>query len=1541
MVANTNRYSRRPSGIPRYHADSDHQVSRHQTEKLKNRKAALSGAGGSKVPSTGKDEPERAAAATGKQILHPMHQEFRKERVLSKRRKFESLMADMRAKKTIPPGSHNMEMDNANKPSQFIFKDNTITTKLHSHEARRLAGNSSCFRTADHFLLSKADIRRTLSHESGRSDGSPFAKLMATSISSPKPQIMFQSTGPHFSMLGLAGSETQIDGIDLQEPRRYRPHDTYNSLQSLRQKARRNLEKLGLSSRTVPLDHPPSTTSRQDGSKRICAAVKSGDSNVTGDSPRLAHGFILGSCSSLLVKEKQKHSTPYEKEKEKEEAKEQQQIEVTVPLPEGPRENSILSRPAYLANPSQIPSSGSSELYKESKPSSRASSGYTRGNRSVERKQQCQVKPPKCEIENIVVKTVEVTSRSGCESDLGDSHEGNKIKEHSLHEGGSKKMGRRNCYSKNISEDYPSRTTAKNVEAEIEGRRQLRQSSPPASHRYGETYDSRRNGGKDGGKPMVITIYDSELEEKRMRLPSQSNTGSSHPSCKAAPTTIFDCFQKDVDKRILKLRSKLGGRKDQFNEPQRRKVSTFVQDMKQGKNLKESLRHLRQTAKNKRREEIRARRKDNDEIVFRDATKGETANYKKGNARNRTPPKTALHEVIRAPMLSPITIDVALAQEQSSCASYTSARSDCMAKATAVEDILGAEIKCSDHSVLADQEKTELTVACQDSSGISSVGGDVIDGANYTANGALKSWFTRGVRKKESSGTSGIVLSGSKSALVSRKKTLASSVEVERVLSAASPKPEEYFTEGFPKQISHLLQTAGSQLGPLVPRGMLAMPEPRSPPSKPEWTTRKDDPVEDGVKNLTDSMGLLLSGGATLEARKNIVNDKPLELNLRLIEQRVQNRATEESSLGEQNTALGLYLQKGQKSQAKRQVGADFCLTKKNAEAERNFEIVSSSPIISKFLKRKDQGSRHNFPCRTNLDSQRACSPASLAWDTPKNKGSSAGTLASPLTIPVGGVLDGEQSALVYKANADVYPGQHFFSQGMRPKSLSVELLENKRAFFGRAVSPLTLPSVVGKAAIRYAATKLPPKVPTNTTIDSSNTASPIFNGNNATNNVYQAGGQDQRYRSLCSSKSGPLSTLTKHPQRSTYCLSTLGESTQTRPSEGSFLTSIVVRDTVLEKMSSVSDSEETSQLEEETTESASAESSSHASQKLDPPSIRPLDPSAAGNGSEQNNSEMSYSMDSKGESAATDFHTAASSYPHEPVAMSVDIRGNPLKRLLSRPRFPRRQPRPTHLKRLSVSDESSCISHSFSREELAEQYAALRQNPGQLGQNALVNQEDATDDELIRFQSWIGNCGGDPPGLQKSGMSIGPSPPSHQITHIDNVDNLVLASWGIKNRMDRLRASLTFSPGYSYSRTLSSLAVTPKMAISLANVEDSEIHDNVFAGDTGAFSSVSESSTYSTYGDDVAEISRASFSDADAHKIGMSRTMESDRAYFRGTMGSGADTPKSMLAFKSKSWKLDEDDATENSLVASLPSAPSNVSDSGNASSGEYGWKV
>lgn len=395
-------------------------------------------------------------------------------------------------------------------------------------------------------------------------------------------------------------------------------------------------------------------------------------------------------------------------------------------------------------------------------------------------------------------------------------------------------------------------------------------------------------------------------------------------------------------------------------------------------------------------------------------------------------------------------------------------------------------------------------------------------------------------------------------------------------------------------------------------------------------------------------------------------------------------------------------------------------------------------------------------------------------------------------------------------------------------------------------------------------------------------------------------------------------------------------------------MTSIVVKDRVLEKMSSVSDSEETSQFQEETTLDASVESSLRGSRNLDPPSLYPKDPSATGDPKsfEQKSPLMSYSQDSKGESTTKEFGSAGGQYSLDTHPTNKDHGGNPLKRLLSKPRNPRRQPMTEDSTRPPVSDESSCTTGSLDGEDLAEQYAGLQRDPRHFNSpghthRSVINQEDSLDGELKRIQTWIGSCGGDPPGLQKSCTSHGASLAPDRSGHTDNVDNLVLASWGIKNRMDRLRASLIFSPGYSHSKTLASVASTRHRTMLKANVKDSEVQASSFPGDTGAVSSVSESSTYSTFDEELAEFSCASLSDAvDGHDIGKSCTMKSDRVHFRGAMGTGdmngADTPKSMLAFKSKSWKLGEDDDSQNSLVASFPSAVSKLSRSGNASFSE-----
>ena len=68
-----------------------------------------------------------------------------------------------------------------------------------------------------------------------------------------------------------------------------------------------------------------------------------------------------------------------------------------------------------------------------------------------------------------------------------------------------------------------------------------------------------------------------------------------------------------------------------------------------------------------------------------------------------------------------------------------------------------------------------------------------------------------------------------------------------------------------------------------------------------------------------------------------------------------------------------------------------------------------------------------------------------------------------------------------YGVNPVIHQGQYFLSQASPEEddaeSLSSEL-KKKKELFGRLVSPLTLPSVLGKAAARGPPSMLPPKAP-------------------------------------------------------------------------------------------------------------------------------------------------------------------------------------------------------------------------------------------------------------------------------------------------------------------------------------------------------------------------------------------------------------------------------------------------------------------------------
>jgi hypothetical protein len=209
---------------------------------------------------------------------------------------------------------------------------------------------------------------------------------------------------------------------------------------------------------------------------------------------------------------------------------------------------------------------------------------------------------------------------------------------------------------------------------------------------------------------------------------------------------------------------------------------------------------------------------------------------------------------------------------------------------------------------------------------------------------------------------------------------------------------------------------------------------------------------------------------------------------------------------------------------------------------------------------------------------------------------------------------------------------------------------------------------------------------------------------------------------------------------------------------------------------------------------------------------------------------------------------------------------------------------------------------------------------------------EGLIDDDLAIFQDWMGgNCTeacpaqDDSEGSKKKGAQLD-----------DNIDNLVLASLGILNRMDRIRMAL--SPGNSTlvqnETSASDLKSKPEV------IEDSD------PGIVYAISSVSESSSGSLYSYPF-QMARDSSSDTDRGSlIDKAHTMETEKAYFHGSrlrkpppQPERPSTPNTLKAFRSMSWKPDEGEVAEdNSLVASESSEKNaGVSESGSTTSDYY----
>jgi len=1231
-------------------------------------------------------------------------------------------------------------------------------------------------------------------------------------------------------------------------------------------------------------------------------------------------------------------------------------------------------------------------------------------------------------------------------------------------------------------------------------------------------------------EPVIIRIIDTELEEEKLR-----SRFSSHARPQNKPVSVFSDLRKDVDNRLMKLKERLNqstGRYNQtYQQPIERKISTFVEDMKQGKNFRESLRHFRKTAAKSKKtfggrvhppsqdEEIifvddlgayehygnygqykpktlhRSRSPENyhpsrldrkkthrearsppprangaqhtisrvasprprtprtEEIIFVDDVKG--VYYAPTPTRkSRSPPKSreipkarvSRHKVTRTNVYSPLTMEEALMSEQQSTQTYyTTAPSELMTKPSIYSNFVGAQILCSDDSILTDSF-AGMSIGQNASRRPPPPEAEI-----RTPRAEISSPHDRRdvvpspcTRRRESLTASPQKKNGYKETTEMAHAVPQSDNITMQERSVVSDAGQENMG-GFPRQISTLLHSVGAHLVPSVPSGFLASLHPPSP----KWAIQQEHDFAEGVMSITESMGL------QLRPNNSTAPEKLVELKLRSMEERMDREARHKEGQvsvvpGEEQNLFMAEVEdplieryrrekheraiQNRSQTPQREEDLNLCDLKQQlsdlsdalvSEAQDGIcqrycqpptdtkspkippeNIVSSSPIISQFLNRKN---RENKVATAGGNGRVTPSAAKQKF-----------TIESPvsaLTGPSGGrgFLSSKPPTRGKTARSPARKGKEPpTTKGKEPpiagkelnldeeeESLSEEFEKNK-ALFGKHVSPLTLPPglkfKVSNAAPRHLPPPRPPVPRDDRRLQNASGKQSSLMDNLLQRPLHKRQSEEEDPSSTSAwSKSGRESKSGDTENQSSD-FSSLGASTQTGSFGSSFMTSVVLKHkdaAILQKMSSVSESMESSQSRSSQSSQSSesqgvSEHSPHhppplrtsslglthasehspyppplmttslglshvseqspyqhllASRKQDPPSIRPEDPVAK---TEPPDQPMSCSRDSKISAESKEESSSGSRYA-DLEGMAGMEGGNPLKKLLSRPRAFRRNNTPSNNWNESSSseenDRSSNRKPSTKEKEPKQQQQQMAQGRACLGK----------EQDLTRLQTWMGACNGAPPGDDPQEQpSLGGT--------VDNIDNLVLASWGLQNKMDQLRMSLTFSPSASVRSPGGATQTTAAVATHLTghtvakqppssaavdavgdtskirNIED----ENSVSEEGGMISSVSETTTYSTLGTmEDADFSRATNYDehkgettaASRRNIGKSHTMETDGAYFRGDTrartSQASHTPKAVLAFRSKSWKLDDEDESDNSLVLSDNSGDDNMSKS------------
>jgi hypothetical protein len=773
MVADSARSSRRPSRIPRYHQEHATESTSRPPTKLPS-SVRRSGERQQNDSESKKPNTSVPKAPEFSQDQSSSTQQTKKESLLSKRRKFESLMAGLVAKQTKtskrreePP----KEIHGDNEPT--VFSNLTEYSEKPSFSSGR--GDPGAHLPPFSPIVDKTKKSKHSDFQESKKEDSLFSTLEAT-------------------MRDLMGVERIPDSP---EPKRRKAHDTKDSLQSIRQKARRNLDFLDSSTRARVEEESKAKQNPEEEKKSSAISTSKAQ-------------YIMGSCSSFIKQAKERHL------QEKPGKRKGRELPRKVGSDAADLASGNLPQNPVLSGKRLEQKDSSESSHTHRKDNTKRSQTVALGKQSTTSQSRPKLpKPPSKDLSEAIPgragKEAAIFSSKARQqaytsmlNDLRERKRADEKKIHKIrmaHRGSDGEQLKRNIswdepmgadrntktqehghdiqrsntmpifdsrgsekMQQKVEEIRPSASMQKESSCDNQheysfsrrrkgreerrstsrGRRVKKSSTDECSRyllrdnnrlaweqrkpvedskksRHGNLRPSSRNRSQRSGnevfRPRDYSSGHRERKTSDWRGTSQSQISTQDQGCTEPKiiclvdseieaeayrsgkiTPFFDDIRKDVDGRLLRLRARLetGGpaKAGRDNQSHHRKISTFFEDMKQGKNFKESLRHLRQRAKKKKREKPLDNYPPDEEIIFVE------------DERHKSFSRSGQHAVKRPTVRSPIALEEILSSEESNSAddaSYMSIASGRMMTSPFSADFVGAEIPIQcDESALTD-----------------------------------------------------------------------------------------------------------------------------------------------------------------------------------------------------------------------------------------------------------------------------------------------------------------------------------------------------------------------------------------------------------------------------------------------------------------------------------------------------------------------------------------------------------------------------------------------------------------------------------------------------------------------------------------------------------------------------------------------------------------------------------------------------------------------------------------------------------------------